>query len=239
MLIRAQTLLFSLVGLVGFSLFGPAAAHAELDACGKIFLTADSACAYKPKTECMTQCTSDTVEESCVSQIYDSCESSCTETATTDCESTCATSCVQDCTTTATTSNAPSCQDLCLSDCNGAEGDSCGSASNPGPCNRCEAHNCEKRCEEKCGDDPKPQKVTTVTDCMPTCATACGASCTARVNTQCQEDCQQNTYTQCQQTMVEHCNTTCQDKGGAIFCDGQFVKAVDREGGVDVLVDKP
>ena len=53
------------------------------------------------------------------------------------------------------------------------------------------------------------------------------ASCTAKVNTQCQVDCQEKTYTTCEQKMVDKCQTECKDKGGALFCDGQFVDATD------------
>jgi hypothetical protein len=226
----------SFVALTGITLFGPAAAHAELNACGGIFLSASSACEYRPKEECMTQCMTTAVEESCVSELYNDCQTSCTATATTDCQSACTTSCNDDCTTTATTDKAPSCMDLCLADCDGTgAGDACGSAAHREPCSRCEKHNCAKRCAEKCGDDPQAAKVTSVTECTPTCSNACSASCTAKVNTQCQVDCQERTYTQCEQKMVEHCDTECKDKGGAIFCDGQFVNASDVNSCADEL----
>jgi len=64
------------------------------------------------------------------------------------------------------------------------------------------------------------------------------ASCTAKVNTQCQVDCQEKTYTSCEQKMVEHCETQCMDKGGAIFCDGQFVNAADVHDCADELKAK-
>jgi MYXO-CTERM domain-containing protein len=35
--------------------------------------------------------------------------------------------------------------------------------------------------------------------------------------------------------MVEQCQTTCQQKGGAIFCDGQFVNAGNAESCADEL----
>jgi hypothetical protein len=230
------SVLCSFAAITGISILGPAAAHAELDACGGIFLAASAACEYRPKQECMTQCMTSSVEESCVTQQYNDCETSCTATATTECESSCTTSCSDDCTSTATTDQAPSCMDLCLADCDsaGAE-DSCGSAAHKGPCSRCEKHNCEKRCAEKCGGDAAPKKVTTVSECMPTCSTACNASCTAKANVQCQVDCQERTYTQCEQKMVEHCDTECKDKGGAIFCDGQFVNADNAQSCADEL----
>jgi hypothetical protein len=234
---RSLSALLSFAAIAGISILGPAAAHAELDACGGIFLAANSACEYRPKEECMTQCMAPTVEESCVTELYNDCETSCTVTASTECESSCTTTCTDDCTTTATTDKAPSCMELCVADCDGPGGeDACGSAGHKGPCSRCEKHNCDKRCHEKCGDDDSaPKKVTTVTECMPTCTNACSASCTAKANTQCQVDCQERTYTQCEQKMVEHCDTECKDKGGAIFCDGQFVNASNAQSCADEL----
>lgn len=216
-------------------MFSASPASAELDACGGIFLSSDASCGYKPKEECMTECMTVAVEESCVSEVYNECETSCTTTASTECEASCTTSCVDNCTTTTTTENPPSCIDLCLADCDEDGGGACGGSTHQSRCGRCAKHNCNKRCEDKCGDDPEPAKVTTTTECMPTCTNACMASCTAKVNTQCQVDCQERTYTSCEQKMVETCKTECKDKGGAIFCDGQFLNAVDVHDCADEL----
>src|ERR1700712_506667 len=109
MLIRAQSLLPGSVILAAFALFDPSNAHAELQACGGIFLATSSACEYRPTEECMTQCMTVAVEESCVAQVYDSCETSCTLTASTECESTCTQTCVDGCTTKTTAQAGPSC----------------------------------------------------------------------------------------------------------------------------------
>jgi len=222
----SQSISLLFAALTGLCIFDAPVAQAELNACGGIFLSGDAACEYRPKEQCMTECMTVAVEHSCVAQIYNECETECTATASVECESTCTDSCVDNCTTTTTTSNAPTCQELCLADCDSAnDAGTCGKSKHKGPCSRCEQHNCAKRCEEKCGDDPQPKKVMTVTECMPTCTTACSASCTAKANTQCQTDCQERTYVQCETSMVEQCNTTCKQKGGAIFCDGQFINA--------------
>jgi hypothetical protein len=128
--------------------------------------------------------------------------------------------------------------DLCLNDCEEDAEDYCASSKFRNACGRCKKHTCEKRCEDKCGDATEQVKVTSTTECMPTCTNACSASCTAKVNTQCQVDCQERTYTQCEQQMVEQCETTCRDKGGAIFCDGQFVNASNAESCADELYSK-
>lgn len=245
MINRARSIAF-LVPVVGrcaavFCVFAavlassPAPARADLEACGNIFLTGNSNCEYRPKEECMTQCMTTAVETACVTQTYHQCETGCTTTASTECETSCTTSCVDSCTTSTTTETAPSCMDLCLQDCDTDENSYCGRATHRGPCGRCAKHTCEEKCEQKCGDATQQTKVTSVTECMPTCSNACAASCTAKVNTQCQVDCQDTSYTQCEQQMIQTCQTECKDKGGAIFCDGQFVNAGSAQSCADEL----
>jgi hypothetical protein len=232
---RTPWTLLSCLAIAGLSLLGASSAHAELEACGGIFLRGDERCEYRPKEECMTQCQTVAVEQSCVAKVYNECETSCTSTASTSCESSCTSSCVNDCTTTTTTEQPPSCMDLCLSDCEGDDDSACGNSRYRNACGRCTAHNCEKKCEAKCGDAEAQPKITTVTQCMPTCTSACSASCTAKANNTCQVACQEKTYTECEQKMVEQCQTECKDKGGAIFCDGQFVNAGNARSCADEL----
>jgi hypothetical protein len=228
MLTRAQSVLFSAGIMAGVWTLGSSSAHADLDACGDIFLSGDASCGYEPREECMTQCMTVAVEQSCVAQVYNECETSCTTTASTECESTCTASCVNNCTTMTTTETGPSCKDLCLADCGGGSAD--GDRRS-----RCAKYTCERKCEARCGDDPEPTRVTSTTECNPTCTNACTASCTAKVNVECQQDCQERTYVQCEQRMVEQCRTQCEDKGGAIFCDGQFVNATNAESCADEI----
>jgi MYXO-CTERM domain-containing protein len=47
--------------------------------------------------------------------------------------------------------------------------------------------------------------------------------------------CQTDNYTSCQTDTVNTCNTTCETKGGAIFCDGQFLNASDLQACADQL----
>jgi len=234
----ARSIAFPSFILASLWLLPPSAARADLETCGGIFLAGDASCDYRPKEECMTECMTVAVETACVTQVYNECQSSCTTTATNECQTNCSTSCVNDCTTTSTSEQGTSCMDLCLSDCEEDAEDYCGNAKYRNACGRCKKHNCEKRCEKKCGDAAEQVKVTTTTECTPTCTNACNASCEAKVNTQCQVDCQEATYTQCEQQMVEKCETTCRDKGGAIFCDGQFVNAANAESCADEVYSK-
>jgi MYXO-CTERM domain-containing protein len=91
----------------------------------------------------------------------------------------------------------------------------------------CCGHNCEARCERQCKDQPEP--VAQPAQCQTTCTNACSGSCTAQANTECQITCQDTTYVQCETELVDVCQTSCEDKGGAIFCDGQFVNAANAQ----------
>jgi MYXO-CTERM domain-containing protein len=59
--------------------------------------------------------------------------------------------------------------------------------------------------------------------------------CIAEVNRDCLIACQINNFEDCKTNTVQTCNTTCQNKGGAIFCDGQFINASDLQACADQL----
>jgi hypothetical protein len=193
-------------------------ARAALNECGGIFLSADSKCEYREKEQCMTECTTATVETACVAQIYTTCQNQCTTTASASCESSCSQGCTTECQTEVATPQPPSCMELCASDCEHTCQDG-GKGERGGCC----SHTCNAHCEDKCKNSPAA--TTKPEECTTTCMNACSGSCTAQVNVQCQLDCQTNTYTQCQTELVQTCETKCMDDGGAIFCDGQFVNA--------------
>ena len=232
---RCQSFLFSALSLCVVWMLHPGLAHAELDACGGIFLSADAGCEYRPTKECMTECMTVAVEHSCVAEIFNECETSCTATASTECEAGCTETCTDNCTTTTTTEEPVDCMGLCVADCDeSCGGERCDRYEHKGACGRCCSHNCNRRCEEKCENVPPPASKT-VTECMPSCTTACSASCTAQANVECQTDCQERTYVQCEQKMVEKCETECKQTGGAIFCDGQFINAENADSCADQL----
>ena len=124
-------------------ILGPPIAHAELDACGGIFLSGDAGCEYRPKEECMTECMTVAVESSCVATIYNECSTSCTATASVECEAGCTETCTENCTTTTTTEEPVDCMGLCVADCDeSCGGGSCDRFQHKGACGRCCEHNC-------------------------------------------------------------------------------------------------
>jgi hypothetical protein len=205
-------------------------ARAELKECGNVFLQGDAKCEYREKEQCMTTCTTESVETACVAKLYTTCQNQCTTTASTSCESTCSQGCMTDCQASVTTPEPPTCMELCAADC-----DKTCSDGGRGPRGGCCSHTCNARCEDKCKDAPPVMKPE---ECTTTCSNACSGSCTAQVNVQCQLDCQTTTYNECQTELVETCQTKCEDDGGAIFCDGQFVNASNAKSCADELKSK-
>jgi hypothetical protein len=204
-------------------------AQANFDACGGIFVAGDAKCEYREKEECMTQCTSETVQTACAAKLYVSCEHECTESASTTCETNCSNGCTTTCTEQAPTKEPPNCMGLCVPDCKKT-------CARQGPHGACCSHNCNKRCEEKCKDDERP--VAMPAQCTQTCSNACSGSCTAQANITCQDSCQTEVYTECETATIETCETKCMDEGGAIFCDGQFVNAKNSHSCADEIKDK-
>lgn len=218
--------LFSIIGaglsaFVGLATAGTAHAN-QLDSCGGIFVAkGEASCEYRPREECMTSCTKEEVQGACVAKINTMCEGGCTATATVECESSCTDSCTTSCEEQET---PPTCEELCTADC---KEDFCdGFCDGESQCNSCCGHNCDRKCDRKCEgvEDPEPETV-----CMTNCTEACSGSCSAQASTECHLDCQTEVYEECETDMVETCTTTCEDKGGALFCDGQFVSASDIE----------
>jgi MYXO-CTERM domain-containing protein len=225
----------SFVSIAALWLSAATPAHAELKACGDVFLTAEASCEYRPKQECMTSCKTEAVETSCVAKIYNSCQSNCTASASTECTSGCTETCTNDCTARVADKEPADCMELCVGDCKDDCGSECGSGSHHA-CGGCCSHNCDEKCEKQCKD--KPPEVMTMEECMPTCTTACSGSCTAKATSMCQIDCQTNVYNDCETEMVKTCETKCEDRGGAIFCDGQFLNSADVDDCAAELVDQ-
>ncbi|MDB4976835.1 MAG: keratin associated protein [Myxococcaceae bacterium] len=208
-----------LLSCLGLGL-GASSARAELTECGGIFLQDNAKCEYRKDEQCMTECMPQAVQTSCVAKVFKGCETTCTSMASTSCETSCGSGCTTDCMAQAATPAPKNCMGLCVSNCQG-------SCTQDGTHKSCCGHNCEARCEDECKNAPAP--VAQPAECQTTCTSACSGSCTAQANTECQISCQDVVYTQCETELVDVCMTTCEQKGGAIFCDGQFINATNAD----------
>jgi hypothetical protein len=192
----------------------------ELESCGGIFLSAGSSCEFRRDQDCKETCEVVSVEESCTAELYTTCEAGCSAEASVECTETCSPVCVEQCTVAP---EAPSSEEICRDNCLAECGDRCATAQNPACCEKACPHTCNKKCKERCSEDD--QRV----ECEPKCVTACDGQCTATTNVSCQVECQTMEWESCQTTIRERCTTSCEDKGGAIFCDGEFLNASDLD----------
>ena len=202
-----------------------------LDQCGGVYLSVDSHCEFKPMQECETTCTTSSTEQVCAQKTYETCASSCTVTDTTSCKKTHTESCSKQCETISTKSS----REVCVSECS----DSCTSSAvsnnhfggDHGKCQKNCDHDCNVRCDSSSTSDQ-------TTDCETKCLSVVESECIEEVNRDCVLSCQTDNYETCQTETVNTCNTTCKDKGGALFCDGQFIGASNLQACADQLASE-
>jgi MYXO-CTERM domain-containing protein len=70
---------------------------------------------------------------------------------------------------------------------------------------------------------------------MTKCMTVVENECKEEVNRECVLSCQTDNFTSCETDTTNTCTTTCHDKGGALFCDGQYIDASDLQACADQL----
>lgn len=206
-----------------------AKAETELPSCGGVFMSEGANCRFVTAQDCTDHCEVVSVEQSCAAELYTSCESGCTSSASTTCTDSCHPVCVQDCDVApAPEASNGICRRDGAADCDAK----CAGAENADRCHAACSHTYNRKCEDRCHHDDQ------AVSCDEKCVTACDGSCTSTSDTTCQIDCQTNAFQSCETTKVERCHTECKDRGGAIFCDGQFINASNLEGCVSELAAK-
>ena len=200
-----------------------ATAHAgRLDACGDMDFQAEAQCELVAEG-CEVECTPLAVEAACASSLQIDCAGECDFEAevecTADCRADCEASCSYD-------PGSFDCNAGCRADCDA----SCFAACEPGD-SGCEA-SCEANCAAECSAscDVVPPEA----DCVAQCEACCGGSCRAEVNLDCQLDCQADFFAECAVDVQGGCEADCSEAGAALFCDGNYVSAVDS---IDACVD--
>jgi MYXO-CTERM domain-containing protein len=229
MSLRITTALSASALLLGFSLL-PSTAHAKaLDQCGGVFLTADSSCEFKPVQECMTTCATTSVEQACSAKTATMCSASSTTSDTTTCVKTHSDSCAKECDTITTKSSHEVCTTECTDNC---AADAVKKKDFDGDMNKCHQA-CAQDCDTQCDTCSETDQDT---DCMTKCMSVTTSECTEEVNRDTVLSCQTDNFTSCETDTVNTCNTTCMNKGGALFCDGQFIDADDLQACADQLM---
>jgi MYXO-CTERM domain-containing protein len=211
------------------TLLAPAIAHADLAACGDVWLFGAADCKFVPTEECTTTCEPVAMETSCAARLYSDCNTTCTATADAGCTTTCLTSCGTTCDVEQVSDEPPNSMGQCMSSCQQDCNDACDGAEH-GECRSTCAHNCGEKCEQsKCRDDDAD------VECAPKCGLACEGSCWATASSECQISCSLEQYSVCKTDLVERCHEECEQTGGAIFCGGQFLNATDIQACADEI----
>jgi len=210
----------------------PQLAHAKaLDQCGGVYLSLDSHCEFKPIQQCETTCSTTSVEQVCAQKTYEMCGQSCTVTDITSCQKTRSDSCSKECETISSKSSREVCVSECSDDCTNDAVSNNHFHGDHGKCRKSCEHDCNARCDSSSTSDQS-------SECETKCQTIVENECTEQVNRDCVLSCQTDSYEDCQTETVNTCNTTCKDKGGALFCDGQYIAASDLQACADQLASE-
>jgi len=219
----------SAVALLSGVLLLPNTAHAKaLDKCGGVYLSSDAHCEFKKVQECQTTCSTTAVEQVCAQKTYTTCSNMCTDSASTSCTKTQSESCTKECETISTKSSREVCVSQCSDSCTASAVSNNHFGGDQEKCHRNCGHDCNARCDSSSTSDQSK-------DCETKCQSVVENVCVEEVNRECVLSCQTDNYESCETETVNTCNTTCKDKGGALFCDGQFIGASNVQDCADQL----
>lgn len=210
-----SSILVSAVSAVGALVAFPGVAHAGLESCGNIQVSADAQCKVETMGGCTAQCTPISFQGACSASLETSCNGTCNATVDVACQGSCKT----DCTATKCTADpgsfdcAASCKGTCEADCTGKCSASANQAECEGSCKSC----CGGHCDAQCTGTPPSAS------CDAKCDSSCQGSCTGKANLDCQISCQSKGYASCEGNLMGGCTAQCTQPSGALFCDGQYV----------------
>ena len=204
----------------------PRRAHAGIDACGDITVSASAECELiPPGVDCDVHCTPIAVQATCSAELYASCSGECNGSATVECTGSCDTDCHAECDVDPGNYQCSAeCQGGCEADCSG----SCAAGDAGAECRASCQATCSGHCDASCSGTPP------TADCDAKCEARCEGSCTAEANFSCQIDCQADGYATCTVDAQGSCEAHCDTQEGALFCDGEYV---DYGGNLDECVE--
>lgn len=231
MSVRITSALSAFAVLSGVLLVPNFAQAKSLDQCGGVYLSADSHCEFKPVQECQTTCSTTSVEQVCAQKTYEKCGQTCTVSDTTSCKQTHSESCSKQCETISTKSSREVCVSECSDNCTSDAVSKSHFGGDRGKCQSSCGHDCNSQCDSSSTSDQS-------TDCETKCLSIVESECVEEVNRDCVLSCQTDNYESCQTETVNTCNTTCKDKGGALFCDGQYIAASNLQNCADQLASE-
>lgn len=193
-------------------------AHAGIEACGNIDVSAQAECEMRLEAECMVACEPLQFRAACSAELYADCDAMCDGTFSAECTGACQGGCEAECDVDPGSFDcSATCQGNCEADCSAScEAEASGSEARA----KCEAScsaTCDGECEASCEGTPPSA------ECEAQCGACCQGECNAEVNIDCQIACQADLYAGCESEISGGCEADCQAPEGALFCDGQYV----------------
>jgi MYXO-CTERM domain-containing protein len=192
----------------------PRVAHAGLEACGNINVSAQAKCEVKAQGGCTVQCEPIRFEAACSARLETSCRGQCNASADVSCEGSCTGSCKGQCDVDPGSLDcSANCKGTCEADCSGK----CSASNNQGECQASCKATCGGSCDAQCTGTPP------TATCEAKCQASCKGSCSGKANIDCQVQCQSSGYASCKAELEGGCKGKCTQPEGALFCDGQYV----------------
>lgn len=214
-----HTFAFASVTFVALSFVAARPAHAGLEACNNIDVSASAQCTVVTQGGCTTQCEPVRMQLACAGKLEAQCNGQCNAQADVSCSGSCKADCVGQCQANPGQLDCrASCVGRCEADCSGH----CSSSSNQAECAASCKATCGGHCDAKCSGTPPSAS------CDAKCDASCNGSCEGKANIDCQVQCQSKSYAACEADLSGGCKTRCTRPDGALFCDGQYVDAGDN-----------
>jgi hypothetical protein len=214
---RSSSLLALVAGCIVLLVTGSARADIFSD-CGGAVFNGNETCTADVSGTCDLACSPPNVQIACDAQLEASCTGGCNATLP-SCQASCQGGCSGKCSVNPGTFDCNTdCSATCQGNCSGA----CASAGDQATCTgQCNA-SCAARCNTECSGTPP------TADCEGQCDLSCQGSCSGQANLSCDISCQAMGSASCTASLSEKCTGGCMTHT-AIFCDGNFINAMDAD----------
>ena len=214
---------FATFAIVPALLLAPRLAHAGLDACNDIEVSASARCKVETAGGCTAQCEPVRFEAACAGKLTSTCDGQCTIAADVDCKASCEGTCSGQCSANPGSFDCRgNCTATCDADCEARCSGTASGNSASGSCRASCRANCGAKCDAQCTGTPPSAT------CEGKCEASCEGSCRGEASAKCQIDCQAKLEGSCKADLEGGCRARCEKPEGALFCDGQYVDTGDR-----------
>jgi hypothetical protein len=206
------------LGLAVLGVVAPRPAHAGLEACNNIDVSARAECKLVAQGGCTAQCEPTRLEAACAGKLVATCDGECRADVDVACTGSCEATCRGQCDVNPGSFDCrANCDATCSADCSAQCQGSASGTTASGSCKAACESNCGVKCSAQCSGTPP------TATCEGKCRASCDGSCRARASARCQIDCHARLDASCRVELEGGCKARCQQPEGALFCDGQYV----------------